>query len=237
MYIFHVRTLSNTSRTDFVDRAMAEKSKQAIPSTTQSLPNSESEDEYTSTSEPDIAPARKDNLSTSTSGRGVPQPLSEVDLGPNTSSLNLARTAAALEGRPLQDAPTRKPRKRKPRLGRDGKPLRPRLRRGPDTEDLARSALVEQVLHEHGLGTYDGGSLQAKRTGVDEAADERMAAEFQQQFLETMAERQERQQQRQAQSTRVKRDIAASEGPRLGGSRSARAKMAAAQSAVTSEKK
>lgn len=218
---------------------MAEKIKATITSTNQLETDSNSEDEYTSTSEADniSRSAHRTNGSKSTSGKDVPQTLAEVDLGPSTKSANLARTAAALTGQPSQDAPMKKPRRRRPRLGRDGKPTRPRPRKGPNTEDLARSALVEQVLHEHGLGTYDSGSLQVTRTGADEAADERMAAEFQQQFLETVAERQERQQQRQAQSTRVKKETGTTDGPRLGGSRSARAKMAAAQSIAISEKK
>lgn len=204
---------------------MAEKSKSiTLP------PNENSSDEYTSASETeDISTSKQRN---SHSSRPVPQPLSEVDLGPSTTSSNFTRTAAALNGEPAIEGPSKKQRRRKPRLGRDGKPLRPRPRKGPNTDDLARSALVEQVLHEHGLGTYDGGSSHGKGTGIDEAADERMAAEFQQQFLETVAERQ----QRQAQSMKVKKESSTSSGPRLGGSR-ARAKMAATQSTASSEKK
>lgn len=209
---------------------MAEQSTSITMSTRQ---HDENSDEYTSTSEADDAVTH--TRGTNILNRSVPQPLSEVDLGPNSTSSNFARTAAVLSGQSIHEPPARKLRRKKPRLGRDGKPLRPRPRKGPNSEDLARSALVEQVLHEHGLGTYDGVHLrgQGAGTGLDEAADEKMAAEFQQQFLETVAERQ----QRQAQGARVKKESGTNDGPRLGGSRSSRAKMAAGQSGGSSEKK
>ena len=208
---------------------MAERSKSATtPILNQNTLTSQigSDDEFTSASSEDdstsAAPGKPHDKEAST------QHLAEVDLGSMTRQ-------------PPPSPQLRKQRRKKPRLGRDGKPLRPRPRRGPDPEDVARAELVEKVLHEHGLGTYAEAKAKLKvgrRSGLDEAADEKMAAEFQQQFLDAVAERQEKQLQRQNQGAGVKEATAATgQGPRLGGSRSARAKMAASQAAAVSEKK
>ena len=210
---------------------MAERSKDSTPLPNHELQPEDSDNEYTSASEEeDIADPTVNKAETAR----VTRPLAEVDLGPSSTDANQRRTNAALTGEQIQQIPKKWLQRRKPRLGRDGKPLRPRPRKDPDPEDLARGVLVEQVLNEHGISVYEEhgqGSIPWRGSGVDEAADERMATEFQQQFLDAAAERQERQ--RQAQSARTKKDTATTtDGPRLGGSRCARAKMAAAQSAA-----
>lgn len=71
--------------------------------------------------------------------------LHEIDLGPDATLTNIARTEAAkrkLEGR----SPEPEEEKGKVRLGRDGKPRRNRRRRNSD--DVKRDKLVEEVLRE-----------------------------------------------------------------------------------------
>ena len=72
--------------------------------------------------------------------------LQEVDLGPDATSLNISRTEAAQ--RRLQGGnsePEEVP--GKVRLGKDGKPRRPRRRR--NSGDIHRDKLVEEVLREN----------------------------------------------------------------------------------------
>lgn len=155
--------------------------------------------------------------------------LSEVELG-DATSLNALRTQAALERVARGDAPVpedvKPPRPRKPRIGRDGKPMRPRPRKRRDSVDLARDALVEQVLHENTLGIYDDARDVPTRADNDEGdADEAMAERFKQEFLDAQAEKQARNQ--KASQPKMPGLPNDPKGPKLGGSRSARAKMAA----------
>jgi hypothetical protein len=92
-------------------------------------------------------------------------------------------------------------------------------------------------MRENKLDIYEGNELlrqterQADAKSGDEysddsGADERMAEQFRQNFMDAMAERQ----QRSKASTQAKASTATeSRGPKLGGSRSARAKMAQMQ--------
>jgi len=229
-------------RVDYVDRAIAERQRtqSATPIGARGgeveYTNASSDEDETLVDAPKHIPA----VDSSRQDRQNPtQHLSEVDLGSQATVNNLVRTTAALSGQTTQQEQVQRPRRKKPRLGRDGKPLRPRPRKGPNPDDIARNTLVEQVLREHGLGTYDSSratapSENAKRRGHDEAADEKMAEEFQQQFLDAMAERQQRQTQ-QNKSASVA--ASAASGPRLGGSRSARAKMAELQAQASGKEK
>ncbi len=163
--------------------------------------------------------------------------LAEVDLGDFAHERNLARTQAALErvkaGQvPIEDE-IKPPKPRKPRLGRDGKPMRPRPKKGRDSEDVARDALVEQFLHENKIDMYETGTPEpryAKETdrgsGHDADADERFAEQFRQEFMDAMAERRNK-----TKPAPPAKGVAVPEpkGPKLGGSRSARAKMAQIQ--------
>jgi hypothetical protein len=175
--------------------------------------------------------------------------LDEVDLGTSAHHLNLARTQAALERVKAGQAPfedeVKPPRPRKPRTGRDGKPLRPRPKKRRNSEDIARDALVEQFLHEHKLDMYDssavesahaaaaatvaakaGGATAAAYDDNDDDADERFAEQFRQEFMDAMAEKRNK-----TKPAPQAKGAAATEprGPKLGGSRSARAKMAQLQ--------
>jgi hypothetical protein len=171
-------------------------------------------------------------------GPSTVRQLSEVDLGTSAQALNLARTQAALEraklGQPPIPEEARPSKPRKPRLGRDGKPMRPRPRKPQrrNSEDLARDALVERVMHENKIDIYDAelatAAADVARDAADDAGtDEQFAEQFRQQFFDAMAERTHRH--RAAPPQNNKNQPAApveSRGPKLGGSRSARAKMA-----------
>ncbi|EXJ89525.1 hypothetical protein A1O3_02592 [Capronia epimyces CBS 606.96] len=160
--------------------------------------------------------------------------LSEVDLGSSAHDLNLARTQAALQraisGQPPMAEELPAPKPRKPRIGRDGKPMRPRPRKRRNSEDIARDALVEQVLHEHKLDIYDVNDPQRSKdsAGTDAEggdADERLAEQFRQEFMDAIADRHHRH--KAASQSKTSAGAATeSRGPKLGGSRSARAKMA-----------
>ena len=151
--------------------------------------------------------------------------LSEVDLSSLPAPSNKASSSASTKGPP-----------RKPRLGRDGKPVRPRPRKRLNSEDLARDALVEQVLHEHRLDSVyqpanpstgaDNGSSTEPQAG-DTSRDEDFAERFRQDFLDQIAERKQAQQQKKSASSAVA--VEKTQGPKLGGSRAARARMAVAQ--------
>ena len=164
------------------------------------------------------------------------QQLSEVDLGSSAHELNLARTQAALEraklGKALIEEETKQIKPRKPRLGRDGKPMKPRPRKRRNSEDIARDALVEQVLQEHKLDLYEKGADNGRTTAADLATsttqqDEGLAEEFRQNFLDAVAQRQQRN--KATSQPKVPGASNESRGPKLGGSRSARAKMAQLQ--------
>jgi len=171
--------------------------------------------------------------------------LQEIDLGPSAHqrAINLTSAALARQSNPvpaLEDIKRLKP--RKPRLGRDGKPMRPRPRKRRPSADVARDALVEQVFKENRLDLYDGGipkdsiglSTQPTRDGHAEDGNdnndayERLAAQFRQDFLDAMANRQAQQPHQQQKGGKAAPGEVGQKGPKLGGSRSARAAMAQA---------
>lgn len=145
--------------------------------------------------------------------------LHEIDLGPDATLRNIARTEAAhrkLEGiEPEIDQSTGKV-----RLRRDGKPWRPRKRR--NSEDVKRDKLVEEVMRESKLDIYDEPDEEVNDD--DQAADDRIAEQFRREFMDAISSRQ----QRAAQAKKPAKGKEADEqprGPKLGGSRSARAAM------------
>ena len=157
--------------------------------------------------------------------------LSQVDLP--TPSHAHARQRQGPESNGARRSVSRQPRRpRKPRLGRDGKPFRPRHRPRRASEDLARDALVEQVLHESKL---DAGYMTESSDSEDEEGvadgDEAFAERFKQGFMDQVAERQAQQQQKTKPPEQTK------EGPKLGGSRTARAKMQALQESAGPQKR
>ncbi|KAH7493761.1 hypothetical protein IWW34DRAFT_197653 [Fusarium oxysporum f. sp. albedinis] len=165
-------------------------------------------------------PARQPSATTTNheSGRAVMQgQLMEINLDDHSArNENAVQADSATDGGP---------RAKKPRLRRDGKPWRPRNRR--DSDALKRDQIVDEILHETRLDLYEPTPEQNSRTVVadqDGAADARLAEEFRQQFLEDVAERQLRKKKATNQTTRAGTEEVL-KGPKLGGSRNARAQM------------
>ncbi|KAH6961022.1 hypothetical protein HG530_004768 [Fusarium avenaceum] len=176
----------------------------------------------TTTSASPSDPARQLATTTSNheSGRAVMQgQLVEIDLGDHG---DVPRSGHATQGDGAADGERRA---KKPRLRRDGKPWRPRNRR--DSDAVKRDQIVDEILREARLDLYEPSPEQTSSTaGADQdgAADERLAEEFRQQFLEDVAERQLRKKKAASQAARPGTEEVL-KGPKLGGSRNARAQM------------
>ncbi|EQB55687.1 hypothetical protein CGLO_04362 [Colletotrichum gloeosporioides Cg-14] len=156
--------------------------------------------------------------------------LMEVDLGDEVRARNQAMTEKAarrLLGESVPDEePEGGPRKaKKPRLGRDGKPWRPRNRRGSD--DVKRDQLVEEILRENKLDVYDVPAMQQPQYEGDGDADDRIAEEFRREFMDAMVQRQQKKKAAvpPARAGARKADEDVLKGPKLGGSRNSRAAM------------
>ncbi|CZR50483.1 uncharacterized protein PAC_00356 [Phialocephala subalpina] len=159
--------------------------------------------------------------------------LQEVDLGDDVRSRNVELTDRA---RRIQNGETiieedsqngkGKGKPGKIRLGPDGKPWRGRKRRGSD--DIARDKLVEEVLRENRLEIYEEPIPQKPSTGDDQAADDRIAEEFRREFMDAVSQRQRKKAgppQPAARTAAGKKEEEVMKGPKLGGSRTARAAM------------
>lgn len=171
--------------------------------------------------------------------------LQEVDLGEEVRMRNANMTEQArrrLAGEAIEDDDSDS--RKRVRLGKDGKPWRGRKRRGSD--DVKRDQLVEELMREnrrrshllpHRLEVFANPSVvdvydvpaqpeASGEPGFDEAADEKIAEQFRREFMDAMSER--RQQRRKA-APQPSRPGAKQEevlkGPKLGGSRNARAAM------------
>ncbi|KAI1368592.1 hypothetical protein F5Y08DRAFT_335484 [Xylaria arbuscula] len=161
--------------------------------------------------------------------------LFEVDLGDEVRSRNEAMTDRArrkLQGLAVEDDDTsaEHQRRKKVRLGKDGKPWRPRNRRNSD--DVKRDQFVEEILRENRLDVYEapapppGAAANPGEEEEDVAADDRIAEEFRREFLDAMAERQRRRKPVEPPSKPgAKKDEEVLKGPKLGGSRNTRAAM------------
>ncbi|KAK4449432.1 hepatocellular carcinoma-associated antigen 59-domain-containing protein [Podospora aff. communis PSN243] len=156
--------------------------------------------------------------------------LLEIDLGDEARARNIERTERArrrLEGLGADEIDdSASGRHKRPRLGPDGKPWRSRNRRG--SEDIKRDQLVEEFLSENSLGVYDVQPEQpVTMAGLEDdemAADDRIAEEFRREFMDAMSQRRRRKAVQPAKSG-VKKDEEVLKGPKLGGSRNARAAM------------
>lgn len=137
-------------------------------------------------------------------------------------------------------------RPKKVRLGPDGKPWRGGRRKRRGSDDIARDKLVEELLHENRrefllilslVGGRDGGLTRAvdiyslpnsgavaASEGEDGDADERLAAQFQQQYMEDVARKQAKKKKPSAAGQQGQAAAAEEvlKGPKLGGSRNAR---------------
>ena len=144
--------------------------------------------------------------------------LHEVDLGPDSKARNVALTEAAqrrLDGEPEEDE--------KPRLRRDGKPFRRKRR---TSTDVKRDKLVEEVMRESRLEIYDDDDDAAAEGNAGEGeADDRIAEQFRRDFLDAVSNRRRRAPASAAAKAKGKAVPHEPRGPKLGGSRSARAKV------------
>lgn len=161
--------------------------------------------------------------------------IQEIDLGPSSRHANMLQTTAALEhGNVSQDGTigrNGKKQKRRTGLGPDWKPWRNKRNRRT-SEDIKRDALVESIMAES-LGRTplnpNDASMGKGPTAVvnDDAegqdADESMLLAFQKEYYDAQQSRQARKPPPLA--GKEKEADAKSKGPRLGGSRSARAAM------------
>ncbi|EAW13794.1 telomere length and silencing 1 family protein [Aspergillus clavatus NRRL 1] len=146
--------------------------------------------------------------------------LHEIDLGQETKMQNIARTEAATRKLVGEDM--------SPGLGESasstagagkaGRPWRNRKRR--NSEDIERDRLVEEVLRESKLDVYDEPEEEAPAD--DQAADDRVAEQFRRDFLDAI---QSRRRVARAKNTKTAAKPEVPRGPKLGGSRSARAAM------------
>ncbi|PGH00793.1 hypothetical protein GX51_05570 [Blastomyces parvus] len=149
--------------------------------------------------------------------------LHEIDLGPDAKLRNIERTEAAtrrLAGDEMPDENEDKDATSK-QAGpgaKDGKNWRGRKRR--NSEDIRRDKLVEEVLRESKLDVYDEPEVVGQQND-DQAADDRIAEQFRRDFLDAIHSRRRGARTRTAKTT--KSDVP--RGPKLGGSRSARAAM------------
>jgi hypothetical protein len=177
--------------------------------------------------------------------------LFEVDLGDEVRSRNEALTDRArrkLQGLAVEDE-EQAGRPKKVRLGRDGKPWRPRNRR--DSDAIKRDQLVEEILREnrrkssHSLCPLSSpGRMRASANNIvvdvyetptpppgvnageeeEGAADDRIAEEFRREFLDALAERQRRKKPvGPPAKPGAKKEEEGLKGPKLGGSRNTRA--------------
>ncbi|KAL4974528.1 hepatocellular carcinoma-associated antigen 59-domain-containing protein [Aspergillus desertorum] len=139
--------------------------------------------------------------------------LHEIDLGQETKLHNIARTEEATK-----------------RLNGDGDELhikRPsselpsRFRKRRTSEDIERDRLVEEVLRESKLDVYDEPE-EDETAADDQAADDRVAEQFRREFLDAV---QSRRRITRMKPTKQPGKTEPPKGPKLGGSRSARAAM------------
>ncbi|KAL8771876.1 MAG: hypothetical protein Q9209_002814 [Squamulea sp. 1 TL-2023] len=162
--------------------------------------------------------------------------LHEIDLGADATLKNIARTEAAkrrLEG----EEPEVEEATGKVRLRRDGKPWRGKRRRNSD--DVKRDRLVEEVMKESRrkvrasiilyhlanvatVEIYD--EPEEEQPHDDQAADDRIAEQFRREFMDAISSRRQKAAQSAKKGPGTKVDDKP-KGPKLGGSRSARAAM------------
>ncbi|KAL9596259.1 MAG: hypothetical protein Q9219_005920 [cf. Caloplaca sp. 3 TL-2023] len=144
--------------------------------------------------------------------------LHEIDLGLEATLKNIARTEAAkkrLEGGELEVEETGG----KVRLRRDGKPWRRRRR---NSDDVKRDKIVEEIMKESRLEIYD--EPESEMQNDDQAADDRVAEQFRRDFMDAISSRRKRAARSAKKNAGAKVDEKP-RGPKLGGSRSARAAM------------
>ncbi|KAL8850733.1 MAG: hypothetical protein Q9221_004301 [Calogaya cf. arnoldii] len=200
---------ANGVRMAYIDSELA-KRRQSLGKSVAAFNGTESDDDLVDGLPPDLAKHRQP----AALGK-----LHEIDLGADATLKNIARTEAAkrrLEGgEPEVEKTTGKI-----RLRRDGKPWRGRRRRNSD--DVKRDKLVEEVMRESRLDIYD--EPEEEPPHDDQAADDRIAEQFRREFMDAISSRRQKAAQTAKKGPGAKVDDKP-KGPKLGGSRSARAAM------------
>ncbi|KAG9674988.1 hypothetical protein KCU95_g9335, partial [Aureobasidium melanogenum] len=118
-------------------------------------------------------------------------------------------------------------------------PRKPHWRNRRNSADIARDAMVDQILRESQLNIYETSTstAQPKPASDDiQDADERMAEEFKRNFYAAAEERAVRRTAAPPPPTYGANKLESLKGPKLGGSRSQRAAMHAAEKAKTIKK-
>lgn len=230
---------ANGAREEYIEAELAKR--HHVASYTRKLQPSDQPDEATAQGE--STADKGDEKHTALTGK-----LLEVDLGDEARSRNAVMTDRArrkLQGLAVEDEENTE-RPRKVRLGRDGKPWRPRNRRNSD--DIKRDQLVEEILRENRRASSYSRRVERRALadnvivdvyetptpppgastgeGEEGAADDRIAEEFRREFLDAMAERQRRKKPvGPPTKPGAKKEEEVLKGPKLGGSRNTRAAM------------
>ncbi|KAK2027139.1 hypothetical protein LX32DRAFT_593334 [Colletotrichum zoysiae] len=225
-------TIVNKHMMEYIESHLSNRKPSAAQSST-NPPPSESTTSQASASAPSLAPLPPSLPAADSDPKNHPimqGKLMEVDLGDEARARNQAMTEKAarrllgeVDGADA-DAPDGR-RAKKPRLGRDGKPWRPRNRRNSD--DIKRDQLVEEILRENRLDVYDVPKPQPPQHEGDGDADDRIAEEFRREFMDAMVQRHQRRKTAAApaRAGARKADEDVLKGPKLGGSRNSRAAM------------
>ncbi|KAG9240755.1 hepatocellular carcinoma-associated antigen 59-domain-containing protein [Calycina marina] len=159
--------------------------------------------------------------------------LMEIDLGDEARDRNVYLTEKArrkLEGVSMEEEDaTNKRAKTRPGLGPDGNKWRYRKKRR-DSDDVKRDLLVEDFLRENRVEMYDELPTQPT-TSDDQAADDIIAEEFRKEFMDSQKQKKKSIPGLPPNRNPVKRkEEEEMKGPKMGGSRNARAAMKEAMS-------
>jgi hypothetical protein len=139
----------------------------------------------------------------------------------------------------LQQVDVTKPTSTTTTTRRQKPPRKPHWRNRRNSADLARDAMVDQILRESQLNIYEpSASTSATKPALDDNqdADERMAEEFKRNFYAAAEDRAIRRTAPPPPPTFGANKLESIKGPKLGGSRSQRAAMHAAEKAKTMKK-
>ncbi|KAA8894257.1 hepatocellular carcinoma-associated antigen 59-domain-containing protein [Sphaerosporella brunnea] len=151
--------------------------------------------------------------------------LHEVDLGEEVKQRNIALTAQALSGGGGGEMPGGS--------GSEVATSSKKSRRRRNSQDIERDRLVEEVLKETRLDLYP--EEQDQEEGMDEegAADDKIAEKFRKEFIDAILSKRRRRGADPKSKGNKKEDKKRPKGPKLGGSRMARAQMREQQGAAS----
>jgi len=146
--------------------------------------------------------------------------LHEVDLGEEVKQRNIALTAQALSGQPAtSDSSHHYPSDAKG--GGGGR----RHKRRRNSQDIERDRLVEEVLKETRLDLYPEDVEEKLADDEEGAADDKIAEKFRKEFIDAILSKRRRRGGEAKAKGNKKEDKKRPKGPKLGGSRMARAQM------------